>query len=547
MKQHSLTISLVLLIAVTTGQGFADPVSFVRGDFNSDGVVSISDAHTILSYLFRGFWPSDCIVAADVNDDGKVQVNDAIALLNYISGSDVTAPLAPFPAPGQDPTPDDSACGEYGVGSPALDSAARLEVTDAVAGGADDGFVTLTLRLSNSLTVAGYSGTIVVDSSVVGAVTEIPKDLTGTLHGGFLRAELGNGRLSFGYLSSLVDWDIPWIQPGSDVDAVTIKVCLKEGTRAGQYPLTLSTGELVEAATGRAVFPTLVSGTLTVLEDVAPGKGCNTAGCQGPRPPPADPLPPLNAAYRLTDAVARPGNVFTVPFTIEADADVQGYSFSCDFDEEVLEALEIEPVFGAHEGFQRLVSNNQNENPGSGGVDEGFLVGAVIFSFTSNCYNMPANRSNEALRFKFQVRPDTQVTATEVKFMDGAFVTGPPVPNALTAFSTLVTPELASSFVFVNGLIGIQPDITTFVRGDSNGDAKLDISDAQHTLGYLFLGAAAPACFDAADANDDGRIDVSDAIAILDLLFLGRTALPLPYPAAGGDPTPDSMGCLTRN
>ena len=55
-------------------------------------------------------------------------------------------------------------------------------------------------------------------------------------------------------------------------------------------------------------------------------------------------------------------------------------------------------------------------------------------------------------------------------------------------------------------------EITTFIRGDANGDGKVNVTDALITLGYLFLKGERPNCFDAADANDDGKINIHDPI-----------------------------------
>ena len=79
-----------------------------------------------------------------------------------------------------------------------------------------------------------------------------------------------------------------------------------------------------------------------------------------------------------------------------------------------------------------------------------------------------------------------------------------------------------------------------FLRGDSDGNLAVDITDAVHTLGSLFQGGPGPACEDAADSNDDGALDISDGIHTLGFLFLGSTAPPFPGPeVAGFDGTPD--------
>ncbi|MFN0058337.1 MAG: hypothetical protein ACKVX7_07750 [Planctomycetota bacterium] len=82
----------------------------------------------------------------------------------------------------------------------------------------------------------------------------------------------------------------------------------------------------------------------------------------------------------------------------------------------------------------------------------------------------------------------------------------------------------------------------TFVRGDANGDGVVQISDGIYSLNYLF--AAGPGeCLDALDANDDGAVQISDPIYVLEYLF-SAGPLPLaPFPACGGDPTLDAIGC----
>lgn len=84
----------------------------------------------------------------------------------------------------------------------------------------------------------------------------------------------------------------------------------------------------------------------------------------------------------------------------------------------------------------------------------------------------------------------------------------------------------------------------SFIRGDSNTDAILDISDAVSLLNYLFLGTFKINCEDSGDANDDGILDLSDAIYILGHLFLGSPAPLPPFPAAGPDPTRDALNCM---
>jgi hypothetical protein len=67
------------------------------------------------------------------------------------------------------------------------------------------------------------------------------------------------------------------------------------------------------------------------------------------------------------------------------------------------------------------------------------------------------------------------------------------------------------------------------LRGDCNGDGRLNISDVGFTLNYLFLGGSAPECALACDATGEGRLDISDPIYTLAFFFLGGPA-PGSYP-----------------
>src|SRR5262245_54889784 len=86
-----------------------------------------------------------------------------------------------------------------------------------------------------------------------------------------------------------------------------------------------------------------------------------------------------------------------------------------------------------------------------------------------------------------------------------------------------------------------------FVRGDTNETGKLEITDAIHTLQYLFQGKGdAVRCLDAADADDDGAVGLPDAILGLSYLFRAGSAPPAPFPGCGEDPTADELDCVTN-
>jgi hypothetical protein len=87
-----------------------------------------------------------------------------------------------------------------------------------------------------------------------------------------------------------------------------------------------------------------------------------------------------------------------------------------------------------------------------------------------------------------------------------------------------------------------RPDGPPFLRGDSNADGALDISDVLTLLSHLFLGPPAP-CAEGGDVDDSGALDIIDPVRVLSWLFLGGDPPAAPFPVCGPDPTPDQIDC----
>ena len=93
----------------------AEGPSFVRGDFDQDGRILLSDGVAILIWLFQGGADPACLDSADVDDSGTILVNDAILVFGYLFVAESTPPAAPAPSQatypatdcGVDPTADD--------------------------------------------------------------------------------------------------------------------------------------------------------------------------------------------------------------------------------------------------------------------------------------------------------------------------------------------------------------------------------------------------------------------------------------------------------
>ena len=52
-----------------------------------------------------------------------------------------------------------------------------------------------------------------------------------------------------------------------------------------------------------------------------------------------------------------------------------------------------------------------------------------------------------------------------------------------------------------------------------------------------------PTSYVRGDSNNDGRIDLLDSVFLLEYLFKGGSPIPAPFPNLWQDPTEDKLGC----
>lgn len=135
---------------------------------------------------------------------------------------------------------------------------------------------------------------------------------------------------------------------------------------------------------------------------------------------------------------------------------------------------------------------------------------------------------DEPVRFGFQLRARFPVRADGA--LSRAYAYYDPEIQASTRGPELIVSEPTTS-------------PTLFVRGDTNLDGTVEMTDAILSLSYQFLEQERPECLDAVDVNDDGLVNITDPIYLLTHIFLGGDRPPAPYPVAGVDPTPDTLEC----
>ena len=75
---------------------FTPELYFLRGDVNDDDTVNLSDAISVISYLFLDGGDPRLVEASDINADGALDLADAVYLLNFLYRGGPQPPT-PFP------------------------------------------------------------------------------------------------------------------------------------------------------------------------------------------------------------------------------------------------------------------------------------------------------------------------------------------------------------------------------------------------------------------------------------------------------------------
>ena len=193
----------------------------------------------------------------------------------------------------------------------------------------------------------------------------------------------------------------------------------------------------------------------------------------------------------------------------------------------------------APDGYEKTELTSGLENEGA--------VSAVILSFQSDVWLPPSGEAT-LLRLGLEaVVPPAESHRVEVVFVDGLKGSGQPVKNTITYGEGITRRDDGGELD--NDPDGYDPCVVTilpaptFVRGNTDGDDQVSLTDVIRTLVYLFQGGEQLECADAADVNDDGEVNLSDAAYLLIHLFRGGAPPPAPFPQCGSDTTPSVLSC----
>ncbi len=288
----------------------------------------------------------------------------------------------------------------------------------------------------------------------------------------------------------------------------------------------------------------MFAGVLLVLS-LAPCLALAADGGCGPEEPTLYLDSPGASGGRLETTV-RTGEIIDVTAMLrtayEDVGTISGFSISVRHDPSALGITEA--TFAGTDAESEVYWGFNVVEAADGDTEAGFIAGYVCT--IRECYRFPPSRTSSLVRARYQVleppmsagsssRP--AIVETIIEYHDGLVASGVDYYNNLTHRGENVIPctePLDLSLV-------IEP----FLRGDSNHDGVLDISDPVTTLRAQFGGDTRIRCADAADTNDDGAVDISDAIYSFSYLFQGGPEPPAPFPEPGFDPTPDDLLCVS--
>ena len=149
---------------------------------------------------------------------------------------------------------------------------------------------------------------------------------------------------------------------------------------------------------------------------------------------------------------------------------------------------------------------------------------------------LPRTGTYSVLRIQLEsleLQGSEDVFAT-VRFLDGLVGSGRPVPNTVGVDGTTYPPcNVDAALATVRFQAG---PANRFVRGNSNGDAAVNLADAVYSFRALFLSPMRGPCADAEDANGDGRVNIADPLHLLNFQLLGGPPPPAPFPRCGEEP-----------
>jgi hypothetical protein len=261
-----------------------------------------------------------------------------------------------------------------------------------------------------------------------------------------------------------------------------------------------------------------------------PAKGRIEVGFQSPK---------FALSFLPATVVAAPGKEFKLEVDMTSTGNkssdgLNSWTLSVAHDPAVLEILDATHEGGILDSFNQseifAVTQTVANESGNG------FISAVILTFGASRLTIPPEGTVPVAFARYRVLPGVRTgTASRIFFVDGLHGTGQPMANQVNFIGGTLKPERPDFYVRVARM--------PFVRGNVNGDDRVNLADAIFILNKLYKGGDDPNCKKSADVNDDGKVNLADAIYLLTYMYKNGDPPPLPFPGPDEDPTPDALDC----
>ncbi len=226
-----------------------------------------------------------------------------------------------------------------------------------------------------------------------------------------------------------------------------------------------------------------------------------------------------------------------VPILLSTTSEADGFTLSVSADPRKV-WLERIDIPSSYPGNIKAELSPQYSNR----LAEGYLARSVFMDylppFEGN--KLPRSRKIIAANLVFGLSPEVKENEKLLISLTDIPATGDPRPipfNEIVNDGRSIRPSLDTRGIEIT----IASERSLFIRGDSNRDLSLNITDVVLILRFLFAGEEL-SCLDPMDIDDNGRIEITDVIVLADLLFGQGIPPALPFPNPGLDLTEDDLG-----
>ena len=234
----------------------------------------------------------------------------------------------------------------------------------------------------------------------------------------------------------------------------------------------------------------------------------------------------------IADVGAPSGGIASVPILLDGTAENRGVTFSVCNASPLVEPVSVD--------FGSAVTTINFGAPPQFFITElspQACTISMVYSSGGPLVTLAAGVDLELAVIEYTVEPGLSAGTT---FPLEVCITGNPPIEVLVIWNTAaITPTSIDGSIEVTGTLSA----TEFIRGDTNSDGAVGVTDAIYLLGILFGLVPDGSCPRAGDVNVSGGRDIADVVALLHGVIGSGGGIAAPYPTCGVSPATTTLIC----